>query len=96
MLSLVNYGKQQSGFGATDSKKKWNIYKSNEDEYYLVPNARNSSPHCPVQAVPLTPILNALNSVEIPVVANFNPKSHEEPSMCISKKGIPERLDFVI
>lgn len=60
-----------------------------------MPNAKKSSPHCPAQALPLTPVLNALNSVKIPMIANMESNMDLEPRMLIEKNHRLQSLELI-
>lgn len=74
----------------------WNVYKSQGSEskageLYLVPD-KASSPHSPITALPLTPMLNALKSTPLPMVADFTiARGSKEKDLYVSLDGGNER-----
>lgn len=73
----------------------WNVYRNrNTKELYLVPN-QASSAHCPTTALPLTPILDALNNIPLPVIADFSTERNNSRLFLAGKGDKDQRLDLI-
>lgn len=74
---------------------KWNVYRNKDtEELYLVPN-QASSAHCPITALPLTPILNALNNSPLPVIADFSTERNNSRLFLAGNGEKDQKLDLI-